>query len=146
MRKCSPHTTCQVSGVTCKVSRVTCQVPHLLLLLFLYIAIYIFCLGQIGEASRWMVCYEQGLPRLVLPYIRPCRCIYQKNTYFQIKFTNAILVFTSWLVPTCRVPRHPHAYNIQQKYSVRCTVHCSLFTVLYNEQCMSQKLYLSLFS
>ena len=26
----------------------------------------IFPIGQSGEASRWRVCYQQGLPRLVL--------------------------------------------------------------------------------
>ena len=27
--------------------------------------IYIFFYGQCGEASRWRVCYQRGLPRLV---------------------------------------------------------------------------------
>ena len=27
---------------------------------------WIFSIGQSGEASRWRVCYQQGLPRLVL--------------------------------------------------------------------------------
>ena len=29
----------------------------------------IFSMGQSGEASRWRVCYQQGLPRLVLNQI-----------------------------------------------------------------------------
>ena len=46
---------CHVSGVTCQVSGVMCQVSHVS-----------FFLGQSGEASRWRVCYQRGLPRLVL--------------------------------------------------------------------------------
>ena len=47
------HVRCQVSGVRCQVSGVRCQVSH------------VFFLGQCGEASRWRVCYQRGLPRLV---------------------------------------------------------------------------------
>ena len=28
-----------------------------------------FPVGQSGEASRWRVCYQQGVPRLVSPYL-----------------------------------------------------------------------------
>ena len=43
--------TCHVSRVTCHVSGVTCQVSHVT---------FFF-----GEANRWRVCYQRGLPRLV---------------------------------------------------------------------------------
>ena len=33
---------------------------------------WIFPIGQSGEASRWRVCYQQGLPRLVSGYYRHC--------------------------------------------------------------------------
>ena len=46
MRECSPPQTCHVLCVTC----------HVFLLLFF---------GQSGEAYRWRVCYQRGLPRLV---------------------------------------------------------------------------------
>ena len=51
--------TCHVSHVTCHVSRVTCHVSH--------VTCHIFFLffGQSGEAYRWRVCYQWGLPRLV---------------------------------------------------------------------------------
>ena len=49
-------TTCHVSRVTCHVSGVTC---HMYFLFF-------FFFGQSGEAYRWRVCYQRGLPRLVL--------------------------------------------------------------------------------
>ena len=44
--------TCHVSGVTCHVSGVTC-------------ILYILFFEKKGEASRWRVCYQRGLPRLV---------------------------------------------------------------------------------
>ena len=52
---------CHVSGVTFHVSRVTCHVSNANFI-FLFI---IFFLGQLGEAYRWRVCYQRGLPRLV---------------------------------------------------------------------------------
>ena len=51
---------CQVSGVTCHVSGVRCHVSGVTC-----IYIYIFFFLQSGEASRWRVCYQRGLPRLV---------------------------------------------------------------------------------
>ena len=48
------HVTYHVSRVMCHVSRVTCHMSH----------IYIFFL-QSGEISRWRLCYQRGLPRLV---------------------------------------------------------------------------------
>ena len=52
---------CQVSGVRCQVSGVTC---HFFLFLYFF--------WQIGGASRWRVCYQRGLPRLVLIIV--CEC------------------------------------------------------------------------
>ena len=44
-----------MSRVMCHVSRVTCHVSHVIFLFY----------GQRGEAYRWRVCYQRGLPRLV---------------------------------------------------------------------------------
>ena len=46
--------------VTCDVSHVPCRMSLLFLFLFLFFL-------QSGGASRWRVCYQRGLPRLVLP-------------------------------------------------------------------------------
>ena len=48
--------TCHMSHVTCHVSQVTCPVSHVIIFIFF---------GQSGEAYRWRVCYQWGLPRLV---------------------------------------------------------------------------------
>ena len=45
-----------VSHVTCHVSRVTCHMSHVFFCFFFW---------QSGEAYRWRVCYQRGLPRLV---------------------------------------------------------------------------------
>ena len=55
------HVTCHVSPVTCHLSRVTCHMPKKN-----YIFLSLTRIGQSGGASRWRVCYQQGLPRLVV--------------------------------------------------------------------------------
>ena len=50
--------TCHVSHVTCHMSHVTCHISH--------VTCHIFFFWQSGEAYRWRVCYQRGLPRLVL--------------------------------------------------------------------------------
>ena len=52
MREGSPPPTCPVSGVS-HISRVPCHVSH--------IKFITNC-----EACRWRVCYQRGIPRLVL--------------------------------------------------------------------------------
>ena len=59
MREGSPPHTCHMSGVTCRVSLVTCHVSHVTC------PVSDFFL-QSGEASQGRVCYQWGLPRLVL--------------------------------------------------------------------------------
>ena len=58
MRECSPPTMCHMLRVTCQVSGVTCHVSQF----------YLFFGGreQSGGTSWWRVCYQPGLPRLVL--------------------------------------------------------------------------------
>ena len=57
-----------MSHVMCHVSRhmshVTCHMSH--------VTFFFFFLGQSGEAYRWRVCYQQGLPCLVLLYAARC--------------------------------------------------------------------------
>ena len=50
----SRHMSRHMSRVTCHVSRVTCHI------------FFSFFFRQSGEAYRWRVCYQRGLPRLVL--------------------------------------------------------------------------------
>ena len=50
--------TCHMSHVTCHMSCVTCHN------FFFYLNFLLF-FGQSGEAYRWRVFYQQGLPRLV---------------------------------------------------------------------------------
>ena len=69
--------TCHVSHVTCHMSHVTCHLSHVkifVLTFFIIIItrnIYILFFNplkknlQSGGASRWRVCYQRGLPRLV---------------------------------------------------------------------------------
>ena len=59
---------CNVSHVMCHVSRVTCQKRFFLLHLFFHL-FYLFFIKQSGGDSLWRVCYQRGLPCLVL-------CIY----------------------------------------------------------------------
>ena len=52
------HVTCHVSRVMYHMSHVMCQISHDFNFNFFF--------GQSGETSRWRVCYQRGLPRLVL--------------------------------------------------------------------------------
>jgi hypothetical protein len=54
----SPPPTCHLSSVMCHMSHGTCRVS--------YVSLKKKYIGQSGEASRWRVCYQRGLPRLVL--------------------------------------------------------------------------------
>ena len=58
---------CHMSHVTCHMSRVSCQ--NIFFTLFnkkIYVLFVFFNkFGQSGGASRWRICYQRGLPRLV---------------------------------------------------------------------------------
>ena len=58
---------CPVSPVTFHLSPVTCQLSTDIVLIFLDFLEKksLAKFGQIGAASRWRVCYQWGLPRLV---------------------------------------------------------------------------------
>ena len=68
---------CHVSRVTCHLSHVTCHMsPVTCHMFYLFIYFYFFSLKkklQSGGASRWRVCYQRGLPRLVFPRFSLCR-------------------------------------------------------------------------
>ena len=64
---------CHVSCVTRHVSRVTCHVSPVIcqnIYLFLHFSFTLKQIGQRGGASCRRVCYQRGLPRLVL-YCKP---------------------------------------------------------------------------
>ena len=71
MRQCSPPTTCHMSCVKCHMSHVTCHVSHVMchmscVTFHIFFLLLFFCFSlQSGEAYRWRVCYQRGLPRLV---------------------------------------------------------------------------------
>ena len=67
MREGSPPHTCHMSGVTCHVSHVTCHMSHVKCHMSdFFLVLLIFFFGQNREASQGRVCYQRGLPRLVL--------------------------------------------------------------------------------
>ena len=80
MRECSPPQTCHVSRVTSRVttpvtsrvtSRVTCHVSRHASRVTCHVS-HVIChnfFGQSGEAYRWRVFYQRGLPRLVIESI-----------------------------------------------------------------------------
>ena len=53
------------------MSCVTCEVSY-------------FFMGQLGEASLWSVCYQWGLPRLVLPLVALPRKGLPSTQVFQV--------------------------------------------------------------
>ena len=67
------HVMCHVSRVTCHMSRVTCHLSPVTCQKMIFLTFNFFSsflckkkIGQSGGASRWRVCYQRGLPRLVL--------------------------------------------------------------------------------
>ena len=86
---------CHLSRVMCHVSRVTCHMSHVN---------YYYFFWQCGEAYRWRVCYQLGLPRLVCTCIcvylfmryHECICIFLYLCYHApVYFCNRISVFTA---------------------------------------------------
>ena len=56
-----------MSRVTCNMSFVTRCVSHVFYIyIYIYIFFFFFHFRQSDGASRWRVCYQQGLPPLVL--------------------------------------------------------------------------------
>ena len=77
---------CHVSCVTCHLSHVTCHLSHVKIFFFLSKKIQ-----QSGGASRWRVCYQQGLPRLV--YLQ---CGIWQNMWF-VTYQNIAEHGKTWL-------------------------------------------------
>ena len=65
LRECSSDTMCHVSCVMCHVSLIMCHMSPVTchMSLFFYPSEKI---GHSGGSSQWRVCYQWGLPRLVL--------------------------------------------------------------------------------
>ena len=59
------HVACHVSPVTCHLSPVTCHLSHVKIYFFFFLLLSKKN-EQSGGAGRWRVCYQRGLPRLVL--------------------------------------------------------------------------------
>ena len=83
---------CHVSRVTCHMSHVTCHMSKKKKKLHFNIFFSSFFLrkkiGQSGGASRWRVCYQQGLPHIVFIHLAffsiratsGCACLKQCET------------------------------------------------------------------
>ena len=61
-----PPPTSHVSGVMCHVTHVTCHMSRVINFFFIFF-------GKGGEVSRWRVCHQRGLPRLVFKRILASR-------------------------------------------------------------------------
>ena len=57
------HVTCHVPSVACHMSHITCHMSQFFL--FFLCVFFFFFFGQSGEANRWRVCFQLGLPRQV---------------------------------------------------------------------------------
>ena len=82
------HVTCQVSHVKCHMSRVTCHMWRF----------FFFFFWQSGGASRWRVCYQRGLPRLVIYICSVTPSFQAKYNYYSVDDWNlkrTLIWFTS---------------------------------------------------
>ena len=64
---------CHMSHVRCHLSHVRCQVPGVTCHVSVF---FVFFWGKSGGASRWRVCYQRGLPRLVWIHKTPYMDVY----------------------------------------------------------------------
>ena len=86
MRACSSYTMCLMLCVTCNMSCVTCHLSHFTCHLShvtchvspvtFYFLFFIVLQKKWCGASRWKVCYQRGLPRLVFFYLFDCSVPY----------------------------------------------------------------------
>ena len=82
-----PSVTCHVWRVTCHMSCVTCHIIYI----YMY---FVWEWGQSGEASRWRVCYQRGLPRLAYNRVRAIwRGILNKDNYEILRYMSKIFPF-----------------------------------------------------
>ena len=105
------HITCHMSGVTCQVSHVRCN---------------FFFLFQIGEASRWRVCYQRGLPRLIL-YSRNIKTVAYVSLQTIILF---LLISLHVFFPSCCVTQ-PCLVRCEGIYVISAADILWAFTVNY---------------
>ena len=89
-----PPVMCNVSHVTCHMSCVTFHMSHVMCHISCVICTFSHFLlnffGQSFEASRWRVCYQRGLLRLVFFYHISTKCILAlvvKSSTLKLKFS-----------------------------------------------------------
>ena len=95
---------CHVSRVTCHVSPVTCHMSHVkkknYILIYIYIYIFFYLRKKFGQsvgASRWRVCYQRGLPRLVSQNVPQHFKMFAKHAGGASRFYRFFLLsVTSW--------------------------------------------------
>ena len=103
----TPH---KKSHVTCRMSRVTCHMSHVICLLFLLL------FGQSGEAYRWRVCYQRGLPRLVFFLFR---------IGFKSFFSSICLFNLRHHLFLLYIPLHKFSYY--QSWMANCSFHICMY-------------------
>ena len=112
---------CHMSYVTCHVSRITCHVSNVFSFSFsfffsFFLFFYLKKIGQCGGASRWRVCCQRGLPRLVL-----CIC----TIWFIIKCT----------VDTCVSSRHGEkSVTLLKKRTELKTIFFNSLTLIFEKK------------
>ena len=102
------HVMCHVSR---HVSRVTCHMSQFFSPLFFLLFSFLSFFGQSGEAYRWRVYYQRGLPRLVFLRFIVNRAV--KSGFYSTLFSSD---FTPYL--SCFPPNFykilPHLFNFHQ--------------------------------
>ena len=111
--------TCHVSCVKCHMSHVTCHMSCVTCHMSLFSSSFFtsFFFGKSGEAYRWRVCYQRGLPRLVFTrsfYIKKkilIMAIYRLNTTKCVlkwpKKHQKLSKFNKITLSTLSNPNHP---------------------------------------
>ena len=77
---------CHVSRVMCHVSRVTCHVSRVNCHMSFFFFFIVKKIWQSGGASRWRVCYQRGLPRLVSLWNHPFYCAVSRPDLKTVKW------------------------------------------------------------
>ena len=107
-----------MSAVRCHMSNVRCQVSGVK-----KNSSSFFFSGQSGAASRWRVCYQRGLPRLVLHLIKTCTK-YSKSGSSQ---GNLMLMFNFEFIFFCLLVEAIFLLQFLSKHILNCFRHPFLF-------------------
>ena len=82
---------CHLSCVTCYVSRVTCHLSHVIFFIIIFF-------WQSGGSSRRRVCYQRGLPRLVIIQASLTAEYYTILYHYPSFFHSRILYYTIFTI------------------------------------------------